>query len=145
MKTLEILFIEDNQNDIELTLRALKINNIANSIKVIKDGEEALEYIFAKGRYEKRKILDKPKLILLDLKLPKVGGLKILEKIKSDTRTKAIPVVILTSSREESDLIKSYDFGVNSYIVKPINFNTFSKAVTDLGIYWLLLNETPDQ
>lgn len=142
MKTLEILFIEDNDNDIELTLRALKKHNVVNNIKIIKDGEEALEYIFATGRYLERDIQKKPKVILLDLKLPKVGGLEILEKIKSDENTKTIPVVVLTSSQEECDMIESYKYGVNSYVVKPINFESFSEAVSALGLYWLLINET---
>lgn len=142
MKTLEILFIEDNENDIELTLRAFKKQNVANNIKVIKDGEEALEYIFASGRYIERDIQEKPKVILLDLKLPKVSGLEILKKIKSDESTCTIPVVVLTSSQEECDLIESYKYGVNSYVVKPINFQSFSKAVSALGMYWLLINES---
>lgn len=142
MDKIEILYVEDNENDIELTLRAFKKRNLANSIKIIKDGEEAIDYIFAKGQYAERDILDKPKVILLDLKLPKIGGLEILEKLKSDHRTKAIPVVVLTSSREESDMLKSYEYGVNSFVVKPINFENFSEAVSSLGLYWLLLNES---
>lgn len=142
MKTLEILYIEDNDNDIELTLRALKKHNVANNVQIIKDGEEALEYIFATGQYAERDIKEKPKVILLDLKLPKVGGLEILEKIKANDHTKTIPVVVLTSSREESDMIKSYKYGVNSYVVKPINFDSFSEAVSSLGLYWLLINES---
>lgn len=141
METKELLYIEDNLNDIELTLRALKKHNVANSIQIIKDGEEALEYIFAKGRYAERNIKDKPKVILLDLKLPKVGGLEILKELKTDERTKTIPVVVLTSSREEKDMIESYDLGVNSYVVKPINFDSFSEAVAALGLFWLLVNE----
>lgn len=142
MKTMDILFIEDNANDIELTLRALKKNNVANNIQIIKDGEEALEYIFATGQYSERDKKEKPKVILLDLKLPKVGGLEILEKLKSNEQTKTIPVVVLTSSREESDMIESYKYGVNSYVVKPINFNSFTEAVGALGLYWLLINES---
>ncbi|MBI9069798.1 MAG: response regulator [Salinivirgaceae bacterium] len=142
MKTLDILYIEDDVTDIELTLRALKKNNVINNIQIIKDGEEALEYIFAAGRYAERDIRDKPKVILLDLKLPKVGGLEILEKIKSNENTKTIPVVVLTSSREENDLIESYKYGVNSYVVKPINFSSFSEAISTLGLYWLLINES---
>jgi two-component system, response regulator len=142
MKTLEILYIEDNPSDIELTLRALKKHNVANSIQIIKDGEEALEYIFATGRYADRDVNEKPKVILLDLNLPKVGGLEILKRLKSEKHTKAIPVVVLTSSREEKDMIESYNYGVNSYVVKPINFESFSEAVSTLGLYWLLLNES---
>jgi CheY-like chemotaxis protein len=142
METTEILFIEDNDNDIQLTLRALRKRNLTNQIHIIKDGEEALEYIFSMGKYSGRDITVKPKLILLDLKLPKVDGLEILKQVKSDERTKSIPVVMLTSSREENDMIQSYNYGVNSYIVKPINFNKFSEAVASLGLYWLLLNES---
>ncbi len=142
MKTLEILYIEDNPSDIELTLRALKKHNVANSVQVIKDGEEALEYIFATGRYVERNTKENPKVILLDLKLPKVGGLEILKRLKSEEQTKTIPVVVLTSSREEKDMIESYEYGVNSYVVKPINFESFSEAVSALGLYWLLINES---
>ena len=142
MKTKEILYIEDNECDIELTLRALKKHNVANSMQIIKDGEEAMEYIFATGRYAERDITEKPKIILLDLKLPKVGGLEILKKLKEDEHTKTIPVVVLTSSREEKDMIKSYNYGVNSYVVKPIKFESFSEAVSSLGLYWLLINES---
>jgi two-component system response regulator len=142
MKTLEILYIEDNPSDIELTLRALKKHNVANSIQIIKDGEEALEYIFATDRYAERNINEKPKVILLDLKLPKVSGLEILKELKDNDITKNIPVVVLTSSREEKDMIESYQFGVNSYVVKPVNFDSFSEAVAALGLYWLLINES---
>jgi two-component system response regulator len=142
MGTKEILYIEDNPNDIELTLRALKKHNVANSIQIIKDGEEALEYIFATGRYADRNIKENPKVILLDLKLPKVGGLEILKRLKAEEHTKSIPVVVLTSSREEKDMIESYNYGVNSYVVKPIKFETFSEAVSTLGLYWLLINES---
>jgi two-component system response regulator len=142
MKTLEILYIEDNPSDIELTLRALKKHNVANSVQIIKDGEEALEYIFATGRYADRDKMEKPKVILLDLKLPKVGGLEILKRLKAEEQTKTIPVVVLTSSREEKDMIESYNYGVNSYVVKPINFDSFSEAVSALGLYWLLINES---
>ncbi len=142
MKTTEILFVEDNPDDIRLTLRALKKRNLSNKILTITDGEEALEYIFCKGRYVERHKSQKPKVIVLDLKLPKVGGIEILKKIKSDEHTKNIPVVILTSSREESDMVKSYSYGVNSYVVKPINFDSFTEAISSLGIYWLLVNES---
>ena len=140
---IEILLIEDNPNDVELTLDALKKQNLTNNIKVLEDGALALDYIFARGKYSDRKISDQPKLILLDLKLPKVSGLEVLKKIKSDKRTKKIPVVILTSSNEEQDIIKSYENGANSYIVKPVNFEMFTKSVKEIGMYWLLLNEPP--
>lgn len=142
-KEIEILLVEDNPNDVELTLRALKKNNLANKVHVVTDGAEALDYIFAQNKYSGRKIEDTPKVILLDLKLPKVEGLEVLKKIKSNEKTKTIPVVVLTSSSEESDIIKSYQLGVNSYIVKPVNFDQFVKSVSELGLYWLLLNEGP--
>ena len=137
----EILLVEDNPNDVELTLRALKKKNLANNVHVVTDGAEALDYIFAKGDYVDRDSNNHPKVILLDLKLPKVGGLEVLRKIKSDEQTKTIPVVVLTSSREEKDKVESYKLGVNSYIVKPVDFDKFLDSVTDLGLYWLLLNE----
>ncbi len=139
----EILLVEDNPTDVELTLRALKKNNLANKVQVVTDGEQALEFIFATGAYKDRKTDKKPKVILLDLKLPKVDGLQVLRKIKSDERTKNIPVVVLTSSKEEKDRIESYRLGVNSYIAKPVDFNQFTKAVSELGLYWVLLNELP--
>ncbi len=142
-KAVEILLVEDNPNDVELTLRALRKHNLANKVHVTKDGAEALEYIFANGNYSDRKIEDRPKVIFLDLKLPKVSGLEVLKKIRDDERTKTIPVVILTSSREERDVIESYRLGVNSYIVKPVDFDNFVRAVSELGLYWLLLNESP--
>ena len=142
-KEIEILLVEDNPADIRLTLRALKTNNLANKVHVVTDGAEALDYIFAENQYANRKIEDIPKVILLDLKLPKVSGLEVLEKIKKDKRTKHIPVVVLTSSREEKDMIDSYNLGVNSYIVKPVDFDKFVKSVADLGLYWLVLNEVP--
>ena len=142
-KVVEILLVEDNPNDVELTLRALKKNNLANKVHVVTDGAEALDFVFAKNKYSKRNIEDAPKVILLDLKLPKIDGLEVLKKVKSDEKTKTIPVVVLTSSKEESDIIASYQFGVNSYIVKPVNFDQFVKAVSEMGLYWLLLNEGP--
>jgi len=145
MKTdeVEILLVEDNPTDVELTLRALKKHNLANKVHVVTDGEQALEFLFANGSYKDRDINKKPKVILLDLKLPKVDGLEILRKIKSDERTKDIPVVVLTSSKEEKDRIESYRLGVNSYIAKPVDFSRFTEAVRELGFYWLLLNELP--
>ena len=135
--------MEDNPNDIELTLRALKKNNFANKIHVVKDGVEALDYIFSAGSYSTKPADTNPKVIILDLKLPKVDGLEVLRQIKSDERTKSIPVVMLTSSREEQDVIRSYELGANSYIVKPVDFDKFVKCVSDLGLYWLLLNQPP--
>jgi two-component system, response regulator len=144
MNEVEILLVEDNPNDAEMTLRVLRKNHLANNIFHAKDGAEALEFIFSKGTFAERNIENKPKVILLDLKLPKVNGIEVLERIKSDDRTKTIPVVVLTSSREDSDLIKCYELGVNSYIVKPVEFESFIKTISDLGFYWLLLNETPN-
>ncbi len=137
----EILLVEDNPNDVELTLHALRKNHISNRIHVVRDGVEALEFIFCTGAYAGRNIQETPKVILLDLKLPKVDGLEVLQRIKEDPRLRATPVVVLTSSCEESDVVKSYRFGVNSYIVKPVNFKKFTEAVQQLGLYWLLLNQ----
>jgi len=137
----EILLVEDKEEDVELTMRALRKNNLANRVHVVSDGQEAIDFIFAEGVYAGRNIVDTPKVILLDLKLPKVSGLEVLRKIKADERTKVIPVVMLTSSKEEQDIVESYRLGVNSYIVKPVSFNDFVKAVTDLGLYWMLLNK----
>ena len=140
---IEILLVEDNPNDEELTLYALKKNNIANHIPVVRDGAEALEYLFCAGAYAHREINDPPKVVLLDLKLPKVDGLEVLEQIKADARTRTIPVVVLTSSQEERDIVESYQLGVNSYIVKPVDFEQFIDVVHQLGLYWMLLNKTP--
>lgn len=142
-QNVEILLIEDNPNDVELTMLAFKANRIANGIHVLRDGAEALDYLFGGGQYAGRNILDRPKVILLDLKLPKVDGLEVLRRIKSDDRTRSIPVVMLTSSREDPDILQSYQLGVNSYIVKPVDFIQFSEAVRELGFYWLLLNQPP--
>ncbi len=141
----EILLVEDNPNDVELTLDALRENNLTNKIEVVRDGAEALDFIFCRGHYSHRTIDHQPKLILLDLKLPKVTGLEVLQQIRADPRTKMLPVVILTSSREERDIIESYKLGVNSYIVKPVDFEQFNEAVRYLGFYWLLLNEPPQK
>ena len=137
----EILLVEDNPNDVELTLHALHENNLTNRIEVMRDGAEALEFIFCTGAYAHRRIENNPRVILLDLKLPKVDGLEVLKRLKSDTRTRTIPVVVLTSSREERDIVESYQLGVNSYIVKPVDFEQFTQAVKHLGLYWLLLNQ----
>ena len=142
-KPIEILLVEDNPNDVKLALHALKKNNIANRIEVVRDGAEALEFIFATGAYADRQNAENPRVILLDLKLPKVDGLEVLRQIKSDPRTRAIPVVVLTSSREDRDIVESYNLGVNSYIVKPVDFEQFNESVRQLGMYWLLLNQPP--
>ena len=136
----EILLVEDSPEDMELTLRKA---NLANRIEVARDGAEALDFIFCEGAYTDRDIGEPPRLILLDLKLPKIDGLEVLQRIKSDPRTKAIPTVVLTSSREQQDIVESYRLGVNSYIVKPVNFEGFAKAVQELGMYWILLNQPP--
>lgn len=140
---IDILLVEDNPNDAELTLRALKKNNILNTIHLITDGAEALEFFFSTGRYKNRDKTQSPKIVILDLKLPKVDGIEILRRIKADETLKIVPVVILTSSREERDIIESYKLGVNSYIVKPVDFEKFAAAVRNLGLYWLLLNQPP--
>jgi two-component system response regulator len=139
----EILLVEDNPNDVELTLHALKKHHLANHIEVVRDGVEALEFIFGTGAYAYRRVENGPRVILLDLKLPKVDGLEVLRRIKSDSRTRAIPVVVLTSSREERDIVESYSLGVNSYITKPVDFEQFTEVVRQLGLYWLLLNQPP--
>jgi len=137
----EILLVEDNKDDEELTLHALKKYNVTNKVQVVRDGAEALEFIFCTGRYANRHISDRPKVILLDIKLPLVDGLEVLRQVKKDPRTQAVPVVMLTSSREERDLVESYRLGVNSYIVKPVDFDQFTEAARALGMYWLLLNK----
>jgi|SRR5687768_5524090 len=139
----EILLVEDSATDLELTQRALKKARLGNRIEVARDGEEALDFVFARNGHAGRSIEDKPRLILLDLKLPKVDGLDVLRAIKGDPRTRSIPVVILTSSREQRDVVESYDLGVNSYIVKPVDFEGFSAAVAELGMYWLIRNLSP--
>ncbi|MBD1926991.1 response regulator [Trichocoleus sp. FACHB-90] len=139
----EILLVEDNPNDVELALLALRRNKISNHIHIARDGEEALNFIFRKGTFADRNLNNNPKLILLDLKLPKIDGLEVLQTIKSDPQTLKIPVVILTSSCEECDMVDSYQLGVNSYIVKPVDFEQFTEAVRQLGLYWLVLNQSP--
>jgi two-component system response regulator len=139
----DILLVEDNPSDAELCVRAFRRNNLANAIDVVTDGAEALEYLTQTGRYSSLSGGPRPKVVLLDLKLPKVGGLEVLERVKADPATAEIPVVILTSSREDPDIARAYALGVNSYIVKPVDFDGFSEAVRGLGFYWLLLNEAP--
>ncbi len=143
MSQKSILLVEDNPDDVALTLRALKQNNIRNEVVVARDGAEALDYLFGKGTYANRDMTVHPQVILLDLKLPKVDGLEVLRQIRSNPKTKLLPVVILTSSKEEQDLLKGYETGANSYIRKPVNFEQFVEAVRHLGLYWLVLNETP--
>lgn len=143
MKRAYILMVEDNPDDEELVLRALKKNNILNPVVITRDGRQALDYLFAQGDHQGRDTDDKPVLVLLDLKLPKVNGLEVLRQIRSHELTRRLPVVILTSSREEQDVANGYDLGVNSYICKPVDFSEFSEAIRQLGMYWLLLNEPP--
>ena len=139
----EILLVEDNPADVELTLHALRGNKLANSIQVVRDGEEALDFLFCRGAFQHRSVESPPRLVLLDLKLPKVDGLQVLRAIRGDARTNAIPVVILTSSKEERDLVNGYQTGVNSYIQKPVDFNQFREVVRQLGLYWLVVNIVP--
>ena len=140
---IEVVLIEDNPHDAELALRALKKHSLANKLQLLQDGAEALDFLFGTGAYAGREINHRPKLILLDLKLPKVDGLEILRQLKADERTRTIPVVVMTSSQEERDIVESYKLGVNSYIVKPVDFDKFVNSVADLGLYWLLLNKVP--
>jgi two-component system response regulator len=137
----EILIVEDNPRDAELTLRALKKNNLANNILLAEDGAEALDFFFCRGKFKTRSILNPPKVVLLDLKLPKVSGLEVLKAVKADKRTSHIPIVIVTSSRQEPDMKEAYELGVNSYVVKPVDFDQFINAMSSLGLYWLLVNE----
>ncbi len=140
---LDIILVEDSPSDVELTLDALKKHNLVNRVKVLADGAEALDYLFATGDYSGRNTAKNPTVILLDLKLPKVDGLEVLKKIKADPSTKKIPVVVLTSSNEDRDRLESYKLGVNSYIVKPVEFESFAAAVAQIGYYWALLNKAP--
>lgn len=143
VKEVEILLVEDNPTDAELAIRALKKSNLANKLVWVKDGAEALDFIFATGAYSERSVECPPKVILLDLRLPKVDGMEVLRRVKSDERTKTIPVVVLTSSKEDRDVVESYQLGVNSYISKPVEFDEFAKTVSELGLYWLLVNRPP--
>ncbi|MEP7106958.1 MAG: response regulator [Ferruginibacter sp.] len=142
-KEIEILLVEDNISDAELIIRALKKNNLANRLLHVSDGAEALDFIFAEGAYTGRQIEQEPKVILLDLKMPKVNGIEVLQKIKKDDRTRKIPVVVLTSSKEDPDIKNCYGLGANSYVTKPVEFNAFQKAISDLGLYWLIVNQPP--
>jgi two-component system response regulator len=137
----EIVLVEDSLDDAGLVMRSLRKSNLGNNIIHLLDGAEALEFFFATGKYSHRLVEDTPRVILLDLKMPKVGGLEVLHRIKSDERTRSIPVVVMTSSAEERDIIESYKLGVNSYVVKPVGFENFAKAVADLGLYWLITNK----
>lgn len=141
MEHVEILLVEDNVNDAELTIRALKKNNLANNLFHVKDGAEALDFIYCKGEYSNRNNKNKPKLILLDLKMPKIDGMEVLKILKSDVDTKHIPIVILTSSKEEKDLIVSYELGANSFIQKPVEFDKFVSSIVEIGMYWVILNQ----
>jgi two-component system response regulator len=140
---IEILLVEDNASDVELALHALRKNNLANRIHVARDGEEALDFLFCRGQYSNRSFNRVPKLVLLDLKLPKLDGLEVLRQLKGDPRTRPIPVVIMTASKEERDMINGYQLGVNSYIQKPVDFDKFRETVQQLGFYWLVVNESP--
>lgn len=140
---IEILLVEDNPFDAELTIRALRKNQLANTIIHLTDGAEALDFIFAEGKYAGRDVSKKPKMILLDLKMPKVNGIEVLQKLKAFDHTKLIPVVVLTSSNEDPDVVTCYELGVNSYIVKPVDFEAFTRAIVELGLYWMVLNQSP--
>jgi two-component system response regulator len=142
-RQVEILLVEDNPDDVELTLHALRKEKLANSIQVARDGEEALEFLFCSGNHADRSFEQPPRLVLLDLKLPKVDGMEVLKRLKADPRTKAIPVVILTSSKEERDLINGYGLGANSYIQKPVDFEQFRDTIKNVGLYWLVINQLP--
>lgn len=141
MDHVEILLVEDNINDAELTIRALRKNNLANNLVHVKDGAEALDFLYGKGEYVNRDTKSKPKLVLLDLKMPKIDGLEVLKILKTDPETQHIPVVVLTSSKEEKDLLESYKYGVNSFIQKPVEFQKFLTAIVDIGFYWMILNQ----
>jgi two-component system, response regulator len=137
----QILIVEDNPRDAEFAIRALRKNNLANDVVIVRDGDEALDFFFCRGKYSKRSFLHPPKVVLLDLKLPKVSGLEVLKIVKEDARTRNIPIVIVSSSSEEPDIKAAYELGVNSYVLKPVDFDDFVKAVSSLGLYWLLVNE----
>ncbi|HEY1019355.1 MAG TPA: response regulator [Sediminibacterium sp.] len=140
---IEVLLVEDSDEDAELVIRSLKKHNLGNNLVHVSDGVEALDFIFARGEFSDRSVGDIPKVILMDLKMPKMDGLQVLKEIKKDDRTKMIPVIMMTSSKEEKDIVDSYQLGVNSFIVKPVGFENFSKAVAEFGMYWLLINQPP--
>ena len=142
-EAVDILLVEDNPQDAELTTRALKKNNLANRLITVEDGAEALDFIFCRGKYATRNNAHSPKVVLLDLKLPKVSGLEVLRALKQDERTRSIPVVVVTSSREDPDIKTAYSLGANSYVVKPVDFDAFAESVSSLGLYWLLVNQPP--
>ena len=142
-RELDILLVEDNKDDLELALHALRKERLANRIQIARDGEEALDFLFCRGEFSDRSLNHQPRLVLLDLKLPKVDGMEVLKQLKSDPRTKNIPVVILTSSKEERDLVSSYNLGANSYIQKPVDFDQFRETVKQVGLYWLVVNQAP--
>jgi two-component system response regulator len=144
-EAVEILLVEDNEADSDLALHALQKSKLANRIRVVRDGEEALDFLFCRGQFSNRHFDDAPRIVLLDLKLPKIDGLQVLRTLKRDERTKAIPIVMLTSSKEESDMVRSYKGGANSYIQKPVNFSEFQEVVRQLGLYWLLINSKPPE
>ncbi len=139
----EVLLVEDNVHDAEMTIRSLKKVNLANNLVHVRDGEEALEFIFGQGKFAGRDLINAPKVILLDIKMPKVDGIEVLRRLKANDATRCIPVVIMTSSKEELDIVSSYELGVNSYVVKPVDFEGFAKAVSQLGLYWLITNQPP--
>jgi len=143
LDAVDILLVEDNPQDAELTLRALKKRKLANQLFVVEDGAEALDFMFCRGKYTQREIAHPPKVVLLDIKLPKVNGLEVLRAIKTDKRLRTIPVVMVTSSREDPDIQSAYELGANSYVVKPVDFETFAEAMSNLGLYWLLVNQAP--
>jgi two-component system response regulator len=143
LDAVDILLVEDNANDAELTLRALRKRNLANRLFVVEDGAEALDFLFCRGNYTQREITHPPKVVLLDIKLPKVNGLEVLRAIKADKRTHTIPVVMVTSSREDPDIQSAYELGANSYVVKPVDFEAFAEAMSNVGLYWLLVNQAP--
>lgn len=143
LNPIDILLVEDNPHDAELTIRALRKRNLANLIYMVEDGAEALDFIFGQGQYAQRQVADYPKVILLDLKLPKLNGLEVLKTLKTDSRTRAIPVVIVTSSHEDPDIQAAYGLGANSYVVKPVEFDAFTEAMSHVGFYWLLVNQSP--
>ncbi|MCD6017568.1 MAG: response regulator [Bacteroidetes bacterium] len=139
---IEILLVEDSASDAEMTIKALKKNNLANKLLHLKDGSAALDFIFAEGTYAGRNVEDKPRVILLDLKMPKVNGIEVLERIRMDARTRTIPVVMLTSSKEDPDILRCYELGANSYVIKPVEFDEFQKAISNLGLFWMIVNQT---